>query len=126
MLPSLTKFYIPTQLMVALSWLAFFVPPEVISGRMVLLVILLLMLTNVGKEVTIQARNIPLFLYDILTSVSSKLQEKHLYRLLLHIAIRYIFLHPLQVLTVNWKIHNIQNHINIFGGTKIFLQEIIK
>ena len=49
MLPSLTKFYIPTQLMVALSWLAFFVPPEVISGRMVLLVILLLMLTNVGK-----------------------------------------------------------------------------
>ena len=50
-LPSLTKFYIPTQLMVALSWLAFFVPPEVISGRMVLLVILLLMLTNVGKYV---------------------------------------------------------------------------
>ena len=48
-LPSLTKFYIPTQLMVALSWLAFFVPPEVISGRMVLLVILLLMLTNIGK-----------------------------------------------------------------------------
>ena len=48
-LPALTKFYIPTQLMVALSWLAFFVPPEVISGRMVLLVILLLMLTNVGK-----------------------------------------------------------------------------
>ena len=37
--------------MVALSWLAFFVPPEVISGRMVLLVILLLMLTNVGKYV---------------------------------------------------------------------------
>ena len=59
MLPSLTKFYIPTQLMVALSWLAFFVPPEVISGRMVLLVILLLMLTNVGKEVTIQTGNIP-------------------------------------------------------------------
>ena len=53
MLPSLTKFYIPTQLMVALSWLAFFVPPEVISGRMVLLVILLLMLTNDGKEVTV-------------------------------------------------------------------------
>ena len=49
LLPALTKFYIPTQLMVALSWLAFFVPPEVISGRMVLLVILLLMLTNVGK-----------------------------------------------------------------------------
>ena len=93
--------------MVALSWLAFFVPPEVISGRMVLLVILLLMLTNVGKEVTIQARNIPLFLYDILTSVSSKLQEKHLYRLLLHIAIRYIFLHPLQVLTFNWRNHKI-------------------
>jgi len=50
-LPSLTKFYIPTQLMVALSWLAFFVPPEVISGRMVLLVILLLMLTNIGISV---------------------------------------------------------------------------
>ena len=49
-LPSLTKLYIPTQLMVALSWLAFFVPPEVISGRMILLVILLLMLTNVGNE----------------------------------------------------------------------------
>ena len=48
-LPALTKFYIPTQLMVALSWLAFFVPPEVISGRMILLAILLLMLTNVGK-----------------------------------------------------------------------------
>ena len=49
-MPSLTQFYIPTQLMVALSWLAFFVPPEVISGRMVLLVILLLMLTNIGKN----------------------------------------------------------------------------
>lgn len=48
--PSLTKFYIPTQLMVSLSWLAFFVPPEVISGRMILLVVLLLMLTNVGKS----------------------------------------------------------------------------
>ena len=48
--PSLTKFYIPTQLMVSLSWLAFFVPPEVISGRMILLVVLLLMLTNVGKK----------------------------------------------------------------------------
>ena len=52
--PSLTKFYIPTQLMVSLSWLAFFVPPEVISGRMILLVVLLLMLTNVGKSATPQ------------------------------------------------------------------------
>ena len=56
--PSLTKFYIPTQLMVSLSWLAFFVPPEVISGRMILLVVLLLMLTNVGKSTT------PVTLYD--------------------------------------------------------------
>ena len=32
----------------SLSWLAFFVPPEVISGRMVLLVTLLLMLTQTG------------------------------------------------------------------------------
>ena len=48
LLPSLTKFYIPTQLLVALSWLAFFVPPEVISGRMVLLITILLMLTNIG------------------------------------------------------------------------------
>ena len=49
LLPSLTKFYIPTQLLVALSWLAFFVPPEVISGRMVLLITILLMLVNIGK-----------------------------------------------------------------------------
>ena len=49
LLPSLTKFYIPTQLLVALSWLAFFVPPEVISGRMVLLITILLMLTNIGS-----------------------------------------------------------------------------
>ena len=72
MLPSLTKFYIPTQLMVALSWLAFFVPPEVISGRMVLLVILLLMLTNVGKEVTIQTGNIPSNISITLSSEASK------------------------------------------------------
>jgi len=51
LLPSLTKFYIPTQLLVALSWLAFFVPPEVISGRMVLLITILLMLTNIGISV---------------------------------------------------------------------------
>ena len=50
LLPSLTKFYIPTQLLVALSWLAFFVPPEVISGRMVLLITILLMLVNIGKH----------------------------------------------------------------------------
>lgn len=36
----------PSQ--VSLSWLAFFVPPEVISGRMVLLITLLLMLTHIG------------------------------------------------------------------------------
>ena len=49
LLPSLIKFYIPSQFLVSLSWLAFFVPPEVISGRMVLLVTILLILTNIGK-----------------------------------------------------------------------------
>ena len=49
LLPSLIKFYIPSQFLVSLSWLAFFVPPEVISGRMVLLVTIMLILTNIGK-----------------------------------------------------------------------------
>ena len=50
LLPSLIKFYIPSQFLVSLSWLAFFVPPEVISGRMVLLVTIMLILTNIGKK----------------------------------------------------------------------------
>jgi len=51
LIPSITKLYIPSQLLVGLSWLAFFVPPEVISGRMVLLITLLLMLTHLGIAV---------------------------------------------------------------------------
>ena len=63
LIPSITKLFIPSQLLVilvffqyykcqfqvGLSWLAFFVPPEVISGRMVLLITLLLMLTHLGE-----------------------------------------------------------------------------
>ena len=41
--------YYKCQFQVGLSWLAFFVPPEVISGRMVLLITLLLMLTHLGE-----------------------------------------------------------------------------
>ena len=72
LVPSITKLYIPSQLLVlitmfthtfvtaylstqvGLSWLAFFVPPEVISGRMVLLITLLLMLTHLGEQLSIQ------------------------------------------------------------------------
>ncbi|XP_023328635.1 glycine receptor subunit beta-type 4 [Eurytemora carolleeae] len=49
--PMLTRMYIPTQLLVFTSWLAFFVPPEVVSGRMVLLVTLFLMIINIGISV---------------------------------------------------------------------------
>ena len=57
-----------------------------------------------------------------MTFLRSKLQRFIILLTLLHIAIRYILLHPLRVLTVNWRNHNI-NYINIFRGTKYFYKK---
>ncbi len=47
-----SEVYFPTAIYVALSWLSFLVAPEVVPGRMALLVTLLLVLVNVFNRVS--------------------------------------------------------------------------
>jgi len=44
--------FLPSSLFVALSWLSFLIPPEVVPGRMALLVTLLLVLVNIFLRVS--------------------------------------------------------------------------
>ena len=49
------SYYIPCTLFVAMSWISFIIPPEVIPGRMTLLITLLLVLVNLfGTVITKQ------------------------------------------------------------------------
>ena len=45
------SFYIPSWLFVALSWVSFAIPPEVVPGRMALLITLMLVLVNISGTV---------------------------------------------------------------------------
>jgi len=48
----LTEAFMPSTLFVALSWLSFLIPPDVVPGRMALLVTMLLVLVNIFLRVT--------------------------------------------------------------------------
>ena len=45
-------YYLPSGLFVVVSWISFLVPPDVIPGRMALLVTLFLVLVNIFNNVT--------------------------------------------------------------------------
>jgi len=50
--PVLLQVYLPSGLFVIVSWISFIVPPEVVPGRMALLVTLFLVLVNIFNSVT--------------------------------------------------------------------------
>ena len=45
-------YYLPSTLFVITSWVSFLIPPEVVPGRMALLVTLFLVLINIFNNVT--------------------------------------------------------------------------
>lgn len=53
--PVLLQVYLPSGLFVIVSWISFIVPPEVVPGRMALLVTLFLVLVNIFNSVTANA-----------------------------------------------------------------------
>jgi len=53
--PVLLQVYLPSGLFVVVSWISFIVPPEVVPGRMALLVTLFLVLVNIFNSVTANA-----------------------------------------------------------------------
>ncbi|XP_023323769.1 gamma-aminobutyric acid receptor subunit gamma-4 isoform X2 [Eurytemora carolleeae] len=53
--PVLLQVYLPSGMFVVVSWISFIVPPEVVPGRMALLVTLFLVLVNIFNSVTANA-----------------------------------------------------------------------
>merc|ERR1719507_2528208 len=53
--PVLLQVYLPSGLFVIVSWISFIVPPEIVPGRMALLVTLFLVLVNIFNSVTANA-----------------------------------------------------------------------
>ena len=51
LVPYILNVYLPSGLLVAASWISFFVPPDIVPGRMALLVTILLMLINISSNV---------------------------------------------------------------------------
>ena len=51
-------YYLPSGLFVAVSWVSFVIPPEVVPGRMALLVTLFLVLTNIFNTITNVSPNV--------------------------------------------------------------------
>jgi hypothetical protein len=52
---TIVQVYLTTGLFVVVSWISFIVPPEVVPGRMALLVTLFLVLVNIFNSVTANA-----------------------------------------------------------------------
>ena len=42
-----TMYYLPSSLFVVVSWVSFLIPPEIVAGRMALLITLFLVLINI-------------------------------------------------------------------------------
>ena len=59
-------YYLPSGLFVAVSWVSFVIPPEVVPGRMALLVTLFLVLTNIFNTITNVSPNV-----EGMTAISS-------------------------------------------------------
>ena len=45
-------YYLPSGLFVVVSWVSFLIPPDVVPGRMAMLITLFLVLTNIFKYVS--------------------------------------------------------------------------
>ena len=48
----LITYYLPSGLFVMVSWISFLIPPEIVPGRMSLLVTLFLVLVNIFNNIT--------------------------------------------------------------------------
>lgn len=59
-------YYLPSGLFVVVSWVSFLIPPEVIPGRMALLVTLFLVLINIFNTITNISPNV-----EGMTAISS-------------------------------------------------------
>merc|ERR1719150_2779917 len=59
-------YYLPSGLFVVVSWVSFLIPPEVVPGRMALLVTLFLVLTNIFNTITNISPNV-----EGMTAISS-------------------------------------------------------
>jgi len=53
----LFNYYLPSGLFVIVSWSSFLIPPEIVPGRMTLLVTLFLVLINIFNNITITSPN---------------------------------------------------------------------
>ena len=51
-------YYLPSGLFVVVSWVSFLIPPEVIPGRMAMLITLFLVLTNIFNIITTNSPNV--------------------------------------------------------------------
>ena len=54
----LVIYYLPSGLFVVVSWVSFLIPPDVIPGRMAMLITLFLVLTNIFNIVTTNSPNV--------------------------------------------------------------------
>ena len=54
----LINYYLPSGLFVIVSWTSFLIPPEMVPGRMTLLVTLFLVLINIFNTITISSPNV--------------------------------------------------------------------
>jgi hypothetical protein len=48
----ITLYYLPSSLFVIVSWVSFLIPPEIVAGRMAMLITLLLVLINLFTSIT--------------------------------------------------------------------------
>ena len=62
------NYYLPSGLFVLVSWVSFLIPPEIVPGRMTLLVTIFLVLINIFNNVTSNSPNV-----EGLTAISSNL-----------------------------------------------------
>ncbi len=51
-------YYLPSGLFVVVSWASFLIPPEVVPGRMAMLITLFLVLINIFNTVTTNSPNV--------------------------------------------------------------------
>ena len=51
-------YYLPSGLFVVVSWVSFLIPPEVVPGRMAMLITLFLVLINIFNIVTTNSPNV--------------------------------------------------------------------
>ena len=57
LLKYLIIYYLPSGLFVVVSWVSFLIPPDVVPGRMAMLITLFLVLTNIFNMITANSPN---------------------------------------------------------------------